>query len=92
MNKESIIKKIEIEIAGVNVKVTPKEARALLDALSELLNVQPKVKIIEIEKLRDRWLPYQPYWYEGTRTINSPNSDKWSISYSSNENMASVKI
>ncbi len=90
---ENIIKTIEIEIGGVMVKVTPTEAKSLLDALSELLNVQPKVKIVEVEKWQpcQPYQPNQPYWTYPVTTIVSPN-DKWTINYSLVNSTASLKV
>lgn len=88
MNKENIIKKIEIQIGGTNVSVTPEEARNLLDALSELLNAEPKVKIIEIEKYRNNLIPNSPYWYYSSSSIDN----KWKIDYSSSNNTVSLVV
>lgn len=53
MSKE-IVRSIELNIADVTVKVTPKQAKALFDALSELLGKpEPNQPIY--------WRPY-PYW------------------------------
>ncbi len=52
MSKE-IVKSIELNIADVTVKVTPKQAKALFDALSELLG-DSKTTPVPV---------YQPYWY-----------------------------
>jgi hypothetical protein len=43
---ENIIKTIEIEIAGVTVKVTPEQAKQLHSALGELLNLKTE-KVVE---------------------------------------------
>ncbi len=87
---DNIIKTIEIEIAGVTVKVTPIEAKSLLDALSELLNIQPKVKIVEVEKWQP-YIPYQPYWMYPSTTITNPTKD-WTINYQMSDNTASLKV
>lgn len=57
MSKE-IIKSIELNIGSVTVKVTPKEAQALFDALAELLG-KPRV----VECNRPHW------WYGQTYTV-----------------------
>lgn len=95
MNKDNIIKKIEIEIAGVNINVTPTQARALLDALSELLNIQLGVKIVEVERWRHNPIPYQPFWYYANTLIKSKSLEddgKWQINYTTSNNTASLKI
>ena len=55
MSKEkNIIKTITIDIAGTEVEVTPSQARALHDALTELLGLPKSEAVIRYE--------YVPYW------------------------------
>ena len=95
MSKE-IIKSIEINIGDTTVKVTPKQAGELLEALSTLLNAQPQVKIIERHVHHDRQ-PYVWPWYNQPTisvggTASDPQWNKWTISYSDKTQNAVMSI
>ena len=78
MKNENIIKKITINIAGVDVDVTPEQAKNLHEALGDLLGLNKTPVVVK------EYIPYQPYvwpypqpfWYSnptwyGTSGINS---------------------
>ncbi len=97
MSKE-IIKSIEINIGDTTVKVTPKQAAELHEALGALLNVQPKVVERQVERHihhHDRtpyiWPYYQPIWTGGTAGT-SPDANKWTITYAAQSQSAVMKI
>lgn len=78
MSKENIIKTIKIEIAGVEVEVTPLQAKNLHEALAGLLGLdKPPVTEKHVHHYDRYWYPtWQPTWYlSGTGTITrSPST------------------
>lgn len=88
MAKDVRVSKIDIEIGDVEVSITPKQAKQLLEALTELVGEK---KVVERVIERDRY--YNPYiwpnrWYtepitigDTTRTISwtTDNTAKVSI-------------
>lgn len=72
--KDKIIKKIILEIAGQELKLTPQQAKDLYEALAELTG-QPRTIVSS---------PYVPYWtwtypgytlYNGSGTVSCYNAE-----------------
>lgn len=89
-----IIKKITIAIGEVDAELTPKQAKALHEALGDLLGLNKPVQLTPVV-VRDNWHPYWPYgrhiWC-GTMTGTTPAPDKWTVNYSANSGVASLKM
>ncbi len=90
MNNQ-IIKTIKIEIAGVEVEVTPEQARNLQSALIDLLGMRP-AEIVEK-------LVWYPYWTYPTYTYtvqNLPGSintgERYAVNYLAENEQAKVSI
>jgi hypothetical protein len=94
--KDRIIKTITIEIAGVEVEVTPQQAKDLHRALSELLGLDKPQQIIEKEVIRDHY--HNPYWpyitktWPSSGTAGNPNIDRFRVTYSSENANARLAI
>jgi hypothetical protein len=94
MSKDNIIKKITIEIGEVDAELTPKQAKALHEALGELLGLnRPVQQVIERHYDHPRW-PWKPYIYYGTTTFSGTSGfpDKYKVTYSDKSGVASLKI
>lgn len=77
---KNIIKKITINIGGVDVSVTPEEAKNLHEALGNLLGLDKSPIIIkekEYVPYQPYIWPYKPYWY-----ASSKSSGGYTIQYS----------
>ena len=95
--KDKMIKKITIEIAGIEIEVTPQQAKDLHAALQELLGLNKPTQIVEKEVIRDRWHPYWPYYYKTmtwpeTGTAANPYPNKWTVTYHSTDSTAKVLV
>ena len=96
MKEKQIIKTITIEIAGVEVEVTPQQAKDLHGALGDLLGLNKPQQVIEKQVIRDNFHPYWPYrqliWFDGLNGTGSPNSDRLRVTYSDATNNARLSI
>lgn len=94
MKDEKIIKKITIDIAGNEVEVTPKQAKALHEALSDLLGLNKAVTYTPPLVIRER--PYWPYptitWSTGGGSIGSRDANKWDVFCKYDTNTQSVNL
>lgn len=83
MKNENIIKKIIIEIAGVEVEVSPDQAINLHKALGELLGLNKEPTVIK------EYIPYQPYvwpypqplWYSNPTWHGTSSADLGDVEY-----------
>ena len=77
MNK--MIKKIELDLGGKKVSLTPEQAKNLKAALDELFGKEVIREIHEIHEHHDDYPwslpvpPYQPIWWSTTTTIPGAN-------------------
>jgi hypothetical protein len=95
--KDKIIKTITIQIAGVEVEVTPQQAKDLHGALGDLLGLDKPKQIIERETVRDRRYPYWPYitktyTYGSAGGTVQPNFDKYVVTYNTDNANARLTI
>lgn len=77
---KNIIKKITINIGGIDVNVTPEEAKNLHEALGNLLGLDKSPIIIKEKEYipyQPYTWPYTPYWYS-----SSKSSGGYTIQYS----------
>mgnify|MGYP000983194694 CR=1 FL=1 len=71
------VSKIEIEIGGVQVSITPEQARELYQALGELVGEKEVVERVERVIERERCLPYRWYTFDGySWTIPASTGDQ----------------
>ncbi|MDQ3920420.1 MAG: hypothetical protein M3348_18305 [Acidobacteriota bacterium] len=77
---DKIIKRIELDIEGVGINLTPEQARKLHAALAELLGVKPEKEVVRVI---ERTYPYWP-WYQPSITISAGHNDKFGFSGTGN--------
>lgn len=93
MKNEKIIKKICIEIGGVEVEVTPEQARQLHDALGSLLGLDKPAPVVYSPPVIIRERPWYPTWtYSGTQPIWPNGTSGGSVSYSATNSTARLKL
>jgi hypothetical protein len=69
---ENVIKKIELDIDGVGITLTPQQAKKLQGALNELLGVEKEKEYIpQPYFVRPSVWPFRPYWYGETFCVSN---------------------
>lgn len=95
MKNDNIIKKITINIGDTEAEVTPEQAKALFDALGQLLGESKPIQVTERHVHHD--YPYRwPYWTWTGQTLTggtlSPHYDKWTVTYNAQSNTALLSV